>query len=126
MKKENKNTEEFFCTECGAVVNKEDRVCPKCSADLTELVDLTENENENEKEEESDKLDEVVVKIFMNEVEAQLAKEQLESEGIKCFIKSDNYGGMMPALDLSEGVKLIVNEYNFEKAVEVLKAMDMY
>jgi|WetSurMetagenome_2_1015567.scaffolds.fasta_scaffold167476_2 hypothetical protein len=120
MEEENKNPEEYFCTECGVVVNKEDKVCPKCGADLSELVDLTE------KEDETEKIDEVIVKVFMNEVEAQLAKEQLESEGIKCFIMSDNYGGMMPSLNLTGGVKLIVNEYNYEKAVEVLKAMDMF
>jgi hypothetical protein len=120
MEEENKNLEEYFCTECGTVVIKNDKVCPKCGADLTETVDLTENEDETEK------IDEVIVKVFMNEIEARLAMEQLQSEGIKCFIMSDNYGGMMPALNLSEGVKLIVNEYNYEKAVEVLKAMDMY
>jgi hypothetical protein len=120
MTEENQNPEEYFCTECGVVVNKEDKVCPKCGADLSEEIDLTG------KEDETEKVDEAVVKVFMNEIEAELAKEQLVSEGVKCFTMSDNYGGMMPSLNLTGGVKLIVNEYNLERAIEILKAMDMY
>jgi hypothetical protein len=120
MSEENLNTEEFYCTECKRIVKEEDKVCPFCGADLGETIEV------EEKTDDSEKVGEVVVKIFMNDIEAILAKEQLESEGIKCFIMSDNYGGMMPALNLSEGVKLIVNEYNYEKAVEVLKAMEMF
>jgi hypothetical protein len=120
MADENEKPEVYFCTECGVAVNMEDTTCPKCGADLTEIVDLTGNEDETEK------IDEVILKVFMNEIDAQLAKEQLQSEGIKCFIMSDNYGGMMPSLNLTGGVKLIVNEYNLERATEILKAMDMY
>ncbi|MFA5404045.1 MAG: DUF2007 domain-containing protein [Ignavibacteria bacterium] len=120
MSEENLNIEQFHCTECMRIVKEDDKICPYCGADLSDIVEV------EEKTDDSDKIEEVVVKIFMNEVEAIIAKEQLESEGIKCYIQSDNYGGMLPALNLSEGVKLIVNEYNYEKAVEVLKAMDMF
>lgn len=120
MAEENEEPEVYFCTGCGKEVNVTDKICPKCGADLSELVDLTKEEDETEK------IDEVIVKVFINEIEAQLAKEQLVSEGIKCFIMSDNYGGMMPSLNLTGGVKLIVNEYNLERAIEILKAMDMY
>ena len=120
MTEENSNTEEFYCTECKRIVNEADKVCPYCGEDLSETIEV------EEKIDDSDRMGEVIVKVFMNDIEAILAKEQLESEGIKCYIMSDNYGGMMPALNLSEGVKLIVNEYNYEKAVEVLKAMDMF
>jgi hypothetical protein len=120
MSDENQEKEEFFCTECGHSVNNEDEKCPHCGADLSETVDLTE------KVDESEQIEEVVVKIFNSEIEAQIAKEQLESEGINCFISADNYGGMMPALNMQEGVKLVVNEYNLERAIEILKAMDMF
>jgi len=30
---------EFFCTECDKVVNKDDKVCNNCGADLTEIVE---------------------------------------------------------------------------------------
>jgi hypothetical protein len=119
MAEENQNSEEYFCTECGAVVNKEDKICPKCGADLSEVIDLTENQDESEKVEEA------VVKIFTNEIEAELAKEQLLADGIKCFIVGDNYGAL-PSLNLSVGFKLIVNEYNLERAIEILKGMDMF
>ena len=120
MDEENNNTEQFYCTECKRIVKEEDKVCPFCGADLSETVEVEETVYDDER------MNEVVVKIFMNEIEALLAKEQLESEGINCFIISDNTGGMTPALVLSEGVKLIVNEYNYERAVEVLKAMEMF
>jgi hypothetical protein len=120
MPEEYLDSEQYYCTECKRIVKPEDKVCPYCGADLSETVEVEEKVYDDEK------MNEVVVKVFMNDIEAQLAKEQLESENINCFIKSDNYGGMMPALNLSEGVRLIVNEYNYERAVEVLKAMDMF
>jgi hypothetical protein len=120
MSEENQEKEVFFCTDCGHIIESEDKVCPHCGADLSETIDLTD------KVDESELIDEVAVKVFNSEIEALMAKEQLESEGIKCFISSDNEGGMMPALNMQAGVKLIVNEYNYERAVEILKAMDMF
>jgi hypothetical protein len=120
MEEENLNTDEYFCTECKRIVKEEDKVCPFCGADLSETVEAEEKVYDDEK------MEEVVVKVFMNYIDAQLAKEVLDAEGINCFVQSDNYGGMMPALNLSEGVKLIVNEYNYERAVEILKAMEMF
>jgi len=120
MAEENEKPEVYFCTECGKEVNKTDKICPKCGADLSEMVDLSKEEDDSEK------IDEVIVKVFINEVDAQLAKEQLLSEGIKCFIISDGSFGMLPTMQSTSAVKLIVNEYNLERAIEVLKAMDMY
>jgi len=120
MSDENQEKEVYFCTDCGHTVNPEDKKCPNCGADLSDFIDLTE------KMDESEQIEEVVVKIFNSEIDALFAKEQLESEGINCFISSDNEGGMMPALNMQAGVRLIVNEYNYERAVEILKAMDMY
>ncbi|MBI5402442.1 MAG: DUF2007 domain-containing protein [Ignavibacteriae bacterium] len=120
MSEDNVEKEVYFCTDCGHTVNPDDKKCPKCGADLFETIDLTD------KIDETELIDEVAVKVFNSEIEALMAKEQLESEGIKCFISSDNEGGMMPALNMQAGVKLIVNEYNYERAVEILKAMDMF
>jgi hypothetical protein len=120
MEEENQNTDEYYCTECKRIVKEEDKVCPYCGADLSEVVESEEKVYDDEK------MNEVVVKVFLNEIEAILAKEALESEGIKCIIISDTSGGMTPAFVLTEGVKLIVNEYNYDKAVEVLKAMEMF
>lgn len=119
MEEENLNTEEYYCTECKRIVKEEDKICPYCGADLSETVEAEAKSYDDEK------MNEVVVKVFTNDLDAQLAKEVLEAEGINCFVQSDNYG-MMPSLNLAEGAKLIVNEYNYERAVEVLKAMEMF
>ncbi len=68
----------------------------------------------------------IVLKIFQNDLEANTARTFLDEAGIYSFISSDNYGGMMPALSHSEGIKLIVNSEDFEKSVDILKAMDLY
>ncbi len=101
-----------ICSECGAEVSTEDFVCPFCKSDLTEVLE-TYGEV-------------VLVKEYPNEFEAQSAKVQLDSEGIKCFISSDNEGGMMPSLSLAIGVKLMVNKNDYDNAVEILKSMNMY
>lgn len=88
----------------------DDKVCPFCH---TELVSNTEGEI-------------VVLKIYQNEFEADAAKTQLDSAGIHSFISADNYGGMMPALSHSEGVRLMINSEDYQKASEILKVMGMF
>jgi hypothetical protein len=62
----------------------------------------------------------VVIKIFMNEVDAEISRGKLESEGIRTIISSDDAGGMVPALQPSEGVRLIVAPEDEKKAKEIL------
>lgn len=121
MEEEDISEEQYYCTECKRTVKEEDKVCPYCGADLSEVVETEENVSDDKK------TGEVVVKDFMNEIDAQLAKETLESEGIECFIvSSDGSSGMLPSMQLSYEAKLIVNGCDYERAVEVLKAMEMF
>ena len=106
------NGQKCTCSECGAEVSKDEIVCPYCKADLTEVLE-TYGEV-------------ALLKTFPSDFEAQTAKLQLDEAGIKSFISTDNEGGMMPSLSLSIGVKVMVNKDDLEKAVEVLKAMNMY
>lgn len=62
----------------------------------------------------------VVVKIFSNETEAIIAKGLLESEGIIALIRKDDVGGMLPPLQQSLGVKLLVDNKNVDKANDIL------
>jgi hypothetical protein len=68
----------------------------------------------------------VVLKIFMNEFEAELAKSMLEEEKIKAYISSDDVGGMQPPQQMSEGIKLIVLETDYERAKEILDAYSSF
>jgi hypothetical protein len=113
MSAENQEDEEYRCSECNAIVKLEDNECPVCGAYLGDSV-------------EEDKGDIVLLKIFQNDFEAHTAKAQLEEEGIICLISGDNEGGMAPNLSLTRGIRILVNESNLERAIEVLKAMEMY
>lgn len=62
-----------------------------------------------------------VVKVFSNETEAVIAKGHLESEGIRALIRKDDVGGMLPPLQQSMGVKLLVNKNDVDKANEILE-----
>lgn len=64
----------------------------------------------------------VLVKIFDNRVEAEIAKGYLESNGIEAIIQSDDVGGMIPSLESSTGgILLLVRKSAQEAAVLLLK-----
>ena len=113
MNNDNLNDEEYRCSECNAIVKLEDKLCTICGADLGEIV-------------EENKGDVVLLKIFQNDFEAQTAKAQLDEAGIICVLSGDNEGGMAPNLSLTRGIRILVNESDLSRAVEVLKAMEMY
>ncbi len=63
----------------------------------------------------------VLVKNFSQREEAELAKNLLETEGIKAMVTADDYGGMNPALGWATGgAKLMVREKDKERALEIL------
>jgi len=113
MNTENQETEEYRCSECNAIVKLEDSVCQVCGANLGEIV-------------EEEMGDVVLLKIFPNDFEAQVAKAQLDEEGIVCILSGDNEGGMAPNLSLTRGIRILVNESDLDRAIEILKAMEMY
>ena len=64
----------------------------------------------------------VVVRTFSNEIDADLARSALEAAEIDSMIRSDNAGGMRPAMSMSNGVELLVREEDAERAAEILSA----
>jgi hypothetical protein len=62
----------------------------------------------------------VVVRAYENEIEAELAKGHLRSSGITASIVKDDGGGMLPSLQNAEGVRLVVDESQAEKARSIL------
>lgn len=62
----------------------------------------------------------VVVHVFPNRFEADLAKSALDAADIESMISSDDYGGVQPGLWLSRGVELLVREEDVQRAEEVL------
>jgi Putative prokaryotic signal transducing protein len=59
----------------------------------------------------------VVVSTFRSAMEAQVAKGRLEGAGIESMIRTDNAGGMYPAIGQ---VELLVRSDDLEKANDAL------
>jgi hypothetical protein len=62
----------------------------------------------------------IVVGEYENEIDAEIAKGHLESSGITASLIKG--GGMLPSLQNTEGVQLVVDEIHSEKARKILKA----
>jgi len=66
----------------------------------------------------------VVVRRFMNEAEADLARAILAANGIEAAVLRDDAGGMIPAMSLMSEIRLVVAPEDAEAAREVLDAGD--
>jgi hypothetical protein len=66
----------------------------------------------------------ILLKTFGSRIEAELAKSFLESNGIKSIISADDAGEMYPAASIYWGVKLMVNENDFDTAISLLDDAD--
>jgi hypothetical protein len=62
----------------------------------------------------------IVVSTFRSTADARVAKGVLDEAGIDSMIRSDNAGGMYPAL---AGADLLVREEDAERALEALEAI---
>jgi hypothetical protein len=65
-----------------------------------------------------------VVRRFMNEAEADLAKAILAANGIEAAVLRDDAGGMIPAMSLMSEIRLVVAPEDADAAREVLDAGD--
>lgn len=63
----------------------------------------------------------VVVRAFSDRVEAELAQSALEAAGIESMVRSDDAGGLRPAMTFSNGAELIVRVADAERADEILR-----
>ena len=63
----------------------------------------------------------IVVATFASRMEAELAQQDLEAEGIPSFVRTDDLGGMRPSLQFTEGVELLVREDDAPRARALLE-----
>ena len=61
----------------------------------------------------------IVIRTFLNNVDAELAKSALEAADINSVIRADDCGGVRPHLWMG-GVELLVDEADQAQAEEVL------
>ncbi|HTC23582.1 MAG TPA: DUF2007 domain-containing protein [Gemmatimonadales bacterium] len=66
----------------------------------------------------------VIVRRFMNEPDADLARAILAANGIEARILRDDAGGMLPAMSLMSELRLVVAAEDADAAVEILGAGD--
>jgi putative signal transducing protein len=64
-----------------------------------------------------------LLKTFSNVEAAELASAQLQANGIDCSIEANDAGGMLPFLQVPEGVKLFVPKSQFDEAKELLDSV---
>ena len=64
----------------------------------------------------------VVVGEYENEIDAEIAKGHLGASGITASIIKDDGGGMLPSLQNTEGVQLLVAETQGEEARKILQS----
>ena len=62
----------------------------------------------------------ITIRTFVNEVEANLAKSQLEAAGIDATLARDDCGGLRPSLTFTQGIKLVVRSGDVKRAAAVL------
>lgn len=62
----------------------------------------------------------VVVAIFLNQIEAELARGALEAACIESMISADDAGGMRPHLSYGGVIRLLVRSRDVEQAAQIL------
>jgi hypothetical protein len=62
----------------------------------------------------------VVVRAFLNQIDAELAQGALEAGGIESMISADDAGGLRPHLSMTRGVRLLVRAEDAETATKIL------
>ncbi len=66
----------------------------------------------------------VVLRVFDNELEAQMAQQWLQDAGVATFIFKDDGGGTEPHLQRTNGVRLVLNSADAERAEDILQALE--
>lgn len=65
----------------------------------------------------------VALKVFTNELDAAMARDVLQDEGVTAFVFKDDSGGMEPHLQRTNGVSLMVSAADVQRAREILRTL---
>lgn len=64
----------------------------------------------------------VVIREYLNETEAHVARSVLEANDIPAVVLRDNAGGMLPSMHIMFPVRLAVRESDANRALAILDA----
>jgi antitoxin component YwqK of YwqJK toxin-antitoxin module len=67
----------------------------------------------------------IVFKTSSSRTAAEFVAAQLQAGGIQCVIQADDCGGMYPSLQMSEGVKLLVDATDETNAKRILEQLNL-
>ena len=59
------------------------------------------------------------IRTYVNVVEAEMVRQMLENEGVRAYVMDENMGSMFHVA--VGGVKLMVDDADVEKAIEILE-----
>lgn len=65
----------------------------------------------------------VVLRVFATEIDARMARDVLNDEGISAFVFKDDGGGMEPHLQRTRGVRLVVKPVDAARAHKILEPL---
>jgi hypothetical protein len=65
----------------------------------------------------------IVLKVFATEMDAVMARDVLQDEGVTSFVSRDDGGGMEPHLQRTHGVRLMINSADAERAHRILRTL---
>lgn len=69
-------------------------------------------------------MDWLVIRTYISEFPANLAKATLEGSGIDVMLRKDDGGGMRPYLQAATGIQLLVRQDDAERADEILRNVE--
>ena len=64
--------------------------------------------------------DPTILRTFTDRTEAEIVRAMLEAEGIPAEVVADDGGETVPAMDLAEGVQVVVAGADLERAKVIL------
>ena len=65
----------------------------------------------------------IILKVFVTEMDANMAQDILQDDGIKAFVFKDDAGGMEPHLQRTNGIRLVVNRVDAHRARTILEPL---
>jgi hypothetical protein len=65
----------------------------------------------------------IILKVFVTDLDANMAQDILQDDGIKAFVFKDDAGGMEPHLQRTNGVRLVVKRVDADRARKILEPL---
>ena len=65
----------------------------------------------------------IILKVFVTEMDANMAQDILQDDGIKAYVFTDDAGGMEPHLQRTNGVRLVVKRVDADRARKILEPL---